>query len=136
MENKDSADVLSKNSADVLNEMLVTLYNKNVKVYESMSDAELTQYLKTELKKNGIIFPKDSEESLTFLKLKKLTDEMNENITTIHDSIIFSNNQSKLLRLHNNITKIFSSTQALEENIKKFKVCISTIEKSFIKKNK
>jgi len=126
MENKDSTDVL--------NELLLKLYNKNIKEYKSLSEADKTKYLQTELKKIGIIFSKDSEEILTLLKLKKLTDEMNENITTIHDSIIYSNNQSKLSRLHNNITKIFSTTQALEENIQKFKIYISSIEKIFIKK--
>ena len=126
MENKDSEHVL--------NELLLKLYNKNVKQYESLSEATKAKYLQTELKKNGVIFSKDSAEILTLLKLKKLTDEINENITNIHDSIIYSNNQSKLSRLHNNITKIFSSTQALEENIQNFKVCISNIEKIFIKK--
>ena len=126
MENKDSAHVL--------NELLLKLYNKNVKQYESLSEATKTKYIQTELKKNGIIFSKDSAEISVLLKLKKLTDEINENITNIHDSIIYSNNQSKLSRLHNNITKIFSSTQALEENIQNFKVCISNIEKIFIKK--
>lgn len=121
MANEDTKKVIMK--------ILSNLHKKNRENYKTLNESDKTKYVFSELQKSKILFLKDSNESKMIDSIKKLFDEMQNNITKIYENNLYANNQTKLGRLNNNLNNILFNTIDFQNNIKKLKQYTAFIEK-------
>ena len=101
--------------------ILNTLANKNPKQYAKLTDSQKLDHVKKELAKLGLYIDKNSAEMQSFENLKKLNVELNNYLQELINSIIYSNNQTKLLRLANNINSIIDNYTKINQLLDSYK---------------
>lgn len=113
-------------------QILNNLAKKNPKQFATLTDSQKLVHIKKELAKLGLYVDKHSREMQSFENLKRLNDEFNMHLKTLTDSIVYSNNQSKLLRFAHNIDNIVDSYRKIsgllaeyKQNLKPFESLIS-----------
>ena len=108
--------------------------------FNALSETQKIDILKKELLKYGLYIPIESKEVESFNKLKKLHDELSNNIDILITKISSSNRQTKLARFALNINSIVESYVNLDnlfntykENMKPFQALISKYVKKIPK---
>lgn len=124
--------------------LVVKILNSYVQKYSekftALSEIQKIDILKKELLKYGLYIPIESNEVESFNKLKKLHDELSNNIDILITKIGNSNRQTKLVRFALNINSIVDSYVNLDklfneykEKLKPFQALISKYVKKIPK---
>lgn len=101
--------------------------------FNNLSETQKIDILKKELVKYGLYVPIDSKEVESFYKLKKLHDELSNNIDTLITKIGNSNRQTKLSRFALNINSIVESYVNLDKLFSSYKETLKPFESLIVK---
>lgn len=101
--------------------------------FNNLSETQKIDILKKELVKYGLYVPIESKEVESFYKLKKLHDELSNNIDTLITKIGNSNRQTKLSRFALNINSIVESYVNLDKLFSSYKQTLKPFESLIVK---
>lgn len=101
--------------------------------FNNLSETQKIDILKKELVKYGLYIPIESKEVESFYKLKKLHDEVSNNIDTLINKINISNRQTKLARFSLNINSIVESYLNLDKLFSTYKETLKPFENLIVK---
>ena len=121
----------NKDSEKIINAILVKL--NNTTDYSKLNENDKTKYVLEMLKKNKLIYTKESQELIDIYNLQSCIDEMKEQLEIIYNSNLYASNQIKLHRINKNLKNIFLNAEEFMKTLSDFKILINSIEKNYIK---
>ena len=121
----------NKDSEKIINAILVKL--NNTTDYSKLNENDKTKYVLEMLKKNKLIYTKESQELIDIYNLQSCIDEMKEQLEIIYNSNLYASNQIKLHRINKNLKNIFLNAEEFMKTLSEFKILINSIEKNYIK---
>tara|TARA_Y100000816_G_scaffold5062_1_gene3065 strand:- start:18 stop:458 length:441 start_codon:yes stop_codon:yes gene_type:complete len=121
----------NKDSEKIINAILVKL--NNTTDYSKLNENNKTKYVLEMLKKNKLIYTKESQELIDIYNLQSCIDEMKEILEIIYNSNLYAANQIKLQRINKNLKNIFLNAEEFMKTLSEFKILINSIEKNYIK---
>ena len=121
----------NKDSEKIINAILVKL--NNTTDYSKLNENDKTKYVLEMLKKNKLIYTKESQELIDIYNLQSCIDEMKEQLEIIYNSNLYASNQIKLQRINKNLKNIFLNAEEFMKTLSEFKILINSIEKNYIK---
>jgi phosphoenolpyruvate carboxylase len=99
----------NKDSEKIINAILVKL--NNTTDYSKLNENDKTKYVLEMLKKNKLIYTKESQELIDIYNLQSCIDEMKEILEIIYNSNLYASNQIKLQRINKNLKNIFLNAE-------------------------